>query len=266
MTTMTISLESLAQSIARQQGELDDLCVELEARQSHLADLKSQREQLEGQLRQMDAEIQVVSQGKVPALAAAKAAPAKAAAAPSPTPPPKKMPPERANAKPPKKMADLIVDVMSETKGPVTAKPLADELQRRGFFRSSPKLFRIVQARINDLKHQGILRRAEDGSGVVLGKASATKAGGAKNPPKKDLAPNSSGQVRSNGKMLLRPLLEEFLAKSQRPMKPKELAEMALARGYATESKNLGNVVGVLLTRMENVKNVPGEGYRLKKR
>jgi hypothetical protein len=49
-------------------------------------------------------------------------------------------------------------------------------------------------------------------------------------------------------------------------MKSKELAEMALARGYATESKNLGNVVGVLLTRMPNVKNVPGEGYRLKKR
>src|SRR5271165_1915862 len=102
-------------------------------------------------------------------------------------------------------MADLIVDVISETKGPATAKPIAEELQRRGFFRSSPKLFRIVQARINDLKHQGILQHAEGQPGVFLGKASATKAGGAKNPPKKDVAPKSSGRAGSNGKMLLRP-------------------------------------------------------------
>ncbi len=40
----------------------------------------------------------------------------------------------------------------------------------------------------------------------------------------------------------------------------------ALAQGYQTESKDFTAVVGVMLAIMDHVENVPGQGYRLKKR
>jgi hypothetical protein len=268
MTSTAVPLENLVQSIARQQFELDALRKELEARQAHLADLKSQKGELEGQLRQLDAVIQAVSQGETALPAAAKAVPAALTSKSSTPPRPKKMAPTPAKAKPPKKMVDLIVDIVGESKGPITARPLAAELQKRGFFMASPNLLRIVQVRVNDLMREGILRRAGDQPGVVLGKAkselkaSGTKVGGAKQA----VAPKASGRVGSDGKVSLRPLLKELLAKSQRPMKAKELAELAVAGGYATESTDFRKVVGIMLARMQDVKNVPGVGYRLKKR
>ena len=46
----------------------------------------------------------------------------------------------------------------------------------------------------------------------------------------------------------------------------RELAEQALAQGFQTESKDFTNVVSVTLAKMDNVKHVRDQGYRLKKR
>ena len=43
------------------------------------------------------------------------------------------------------------------------------------------------------------------------------------------------------------------------------LAEKVLASGYQTKSKDFTKVVSVGVWKMDNVENVPGKGYRLKK-
>jgi len=60
--------------------------------------------------------------------------------------------------------------------------------------------------------------------------------------------------------------LTDFLRQSQRPLMTRELAEQALAQGYQTQSKDFVLVVGVTLAKMDNVKHISGQGYRLKKR
>jgi hypothetical protein len=67
-------------------------------------------------------------------------------------------------------------------------------------------------------------------------------------------------------KRSLRLVLTDLLRQSQRPLMTRELAEQALAQGFQTESKDFTNVVSVTLAKMDNVKNVPGQGYHLKKR
>jgi hypothetical protein len=60
-------------------------------------------------------------------------------------------------------------------------------------------------------------------------------------------------------------VLTELLAKSQQPLPARELAKQAKARGYRTKSKKFVEVLWVMLGKMDNVENVPGLGYRLKK-
>src|ERR1700719_3980299 len=84
-TATTVPLESLAQHIARQQADLEALRREYEARQGHLTDLQRRKQELQNQLRQVDAEIEAVAQGKTLAPAgSSKASPTKASPA---TPP-----------------------------------------------------------------------------------------------------------------------------------------------------------------------------------
>ncbi len=42
--------------------------------------------------------------------------------------------------------------------------------------------------------------------------------------------------------------------------------EANLAQGYQSQSKDFTTVVWAMLGKMDNVENVPGQGYRLKKR
>ena len=64
----------------------------------------------------------------------------------------------------------------------------------------------------------------------------------------------------------LRVLLAKLLAKSKRPLAARELADQVLASGYQTKSKKFVDVMWVALGNMDNVENVPGQGWRLKKR
>jgi hypothetical protein len=87
--------------------------------------------------------------------------------------------------------------------------------------------------------------------------------------PKGTAAPpkESAGKTAPKpGGVSLRELLTRLLSESKRPLKAKELAEQALAAGYQTTSKDFVNVVWVALGKMDHLENVPGQGYRLKKR
>jgi hypothetical protein len=60
-------------------------------------------------------------------------------------------------------------------------------------------------------------------------------------------------------------VVTKILAGSSEPISGRELAEKVLASGYQTKSKNFLNVIWVGVGKMDNVENVPGKGYRLKK-
>jgi hypothetical protein len=258
-TATSVSLEGLAEHITSQQSELAALRKELEARQARVAKLNQRKEALEQRLRSLDAEIEAVIQGKMPKRGRRKARRAKAAA-----------PAASAPSTPPKRMADLLVDIVREAKAPLTAKPLADELQKQGFYLTSPKLPRIVQARLNELVRDGVLRGAKDQPGVVMarGPGRSKARTGRKRGRKKSAARRASLRVGADGqpKVSLRSIVTEILAKSTRPMGAGELAEQAKARGWVSTSKDPKNVLWVMLGKMEDVENVSGEGYRLSKR
>ncbi len=57
-----------------------------------------------------------------------------------------------------------------------------------------------------------------------------------------------------------------MLRKGRRPLLASARTTPALAQGYQTKSKDFTTVVSVMLASMDNVVNVPGQGYRLQKR
>ena len=59
--------------------------------------------------------------------------------------------------------------------------------------------------------------------------------------------------------------MTKILAESPEPLPAGKLAEKVLASGYQTKSKNFTNVIWSGVGKMDNVENVPGKGYRLKK-
>jgi hypothetical protein len=131
----------------------------------------------------------------------------------------------------------------------------------------------MIQTRVYEMVSRGVFRRAPGQPGVILGEAQAgakprsakgrkTRRGGRKRMTARRRRRNTAGDAKPS----LRTILTNLLAESQQPLKARELAARAEAQGYQTKSKDLTNVVWVMLGRMENVENLPGEGYRLKKR
>jgi hypothetical protein len=265
MMTTAVPLESLAQRIARQQSELETLQRQYQARQARLGDLKRRKEELEGQLRELDAEIEAVNQGKTPPQAGpTKASPAKA---PTAAPP--------ANGPRPNTLPALLVQLVRKAKGPLTVKQLAEEVEQQKFPTSSKNVARLVGTRVLGLMARGIFQRANGQPGVVLARPKgAAKAPAAKAPVEKTggkqgvVSSKKARRERPNGrqKKPLRVILTDLLAKSRQPLLARELAERAKAQGYQTESKNFVHVIWVALGEMDHVENIPGKGYRLKKR
>jgi hypothetical protein len=266
MTTTAVPLETLAQRIARQQAELEALRHEYAARQTRLADLQRRKQHLEGQLRQLDEEIQAVDRGKTlqPYSAAAKAPPAK---------PPVAV--EAAKSPRPNTLPALLVHLVGRAKGPITVKQLADEVEQQKFPTSSKNVARLVGTRVQGLMAKGVFQRAKGQPGVVLvrpesatkapaAKTTAAKAGGKKGAVSSKKSPRKGPNGRP--KKPLRVILTDLLAKSRRPLLARELGEQAKAQGYETESEDFVRVIWVMLGKMDNVENVPGQGYRLKKR
>jgi hypothetical protein len=255
-TVTTVPLEGLADRIALQQAELESLRKEYEARQARLARLQLKKDVLAQKLVQIDAAIQAVSAGTAPRRGRRKVKRGRRAAAPA-----------SAGVAPPMKMADVLAEMVREAGGPCTAKTLADELQRRGLYADSPNLPRIVQARLYELVQAKVLKKARGERGVVARRRrGALKARGRK---KRRLGRTASKESLRRGpdgqpQRPLRAIVTDLLAKSSRPLPATELAKLALAQGYSTKSKDLKNVLWVLLGKMDNVENVSGQGYRLK--
>jgi hypothetical protein len=87
-----------------------------------------------------------------------------------------------------------------------------------------------------------------------MGGSQGAVSGKAAGPAAKAAAPPS-----------LQTVLTQILKKSSRPMTGGELAAEAVKAGYQTRSPRLVDAVWTALGKMDNVENVKGEGYRLKR-
>jgi hypothetical protein len=157
-----VSLTDLQQQIALREQELQALREQLHARQSHLSELERRKQQLQKQLREVEKEIT--------ALARTATTPSEPAAPAAPT-----VPSEASRESQPR-LGELIVTLLREGKQPMTARQLHDAAQRRDYQSSSRDPLRAMEKRLQDLKNQGIVRRANGQSGFLL----ASSAKGAK--------------------------------------------------------------------------------------
>jgi hypothetical protein len=253
MPPRDLHLQDLAERLAQKQAELEAARRAYDAR---LADLAARKTELEAQLRAVDAEIQAVGK-TVPAPAAVAAAPPKPAAA---------------SAEPPS-LPRLLVALVRDAGGPITVGELTEKVRGARFPTTSGNLSKMVGNKVGELVKKGLLRRAAGQRGVVLpasgARAPAAKAASdGKGGGGAAAAPRAATPARPAGKRAagsLRELLLKLLARSTRPMKAKELAEQVLASGYQTQSKDFVNVIWVALGKMDELENVKGQGYRLKR-
>src|SRR5262249_13231915 len=126
---------------------------------------------------------------------------------------------------------------------------------------------------------QGVVQRAPDQPGYVLAPSSngaVPKPGPAKTPVKKGNAKAAEGKAaiqpaakRAAGAKAshkpLREILTQVLKKMGTPLTGSELAEEVLKTGYKTTSKRFVDNIWTMLGQMDNVENVKGQGYRLKR-
>ncbi len=180
----------------------------------------------------------------------------------------------------------------------LTSRQLQEEAVRRGYQSKSRNLIKTIKARLQDLKSQGMVRRAADQPGYILArsregatartatkppqpapgrtnKATAQTAQAAKSASaaKKASRPSATrSQAAATTKPLrrgsqppLREVLTNILKKSSKLLSGSELAEQALAAGYRSNSPKFVDVVWAMLSKMDNVEHVPEKGYRLKK-
>jgi hypothetical protein len=288
-----VLLHDLDQRISQQETQLQALRRDLESRRQQLTELCRHKEELLAQLREIDAQMTTIATGAKPTPTGAMKAPTAPPSGTAARPPaasgsaaqrqPAQRPPQpRSPGKPAisakgaqSSLPQLIVRILQERKGPLTASQLAAEAQRRGFRSDSSRFSKMVGARVSDMRRKGILRHAGQGSGFVLASSSGTNwaKDGVNQAPAATKRTAIAGKVsspvqpkRPGEQAPLRVVLTRLLAKSRRPMPVGELARQALATGYQTTSKKFPAVVGVMLADMGNVANVPGQGYRLKVR
>lgn len=259
MNSRTLPLADLAQKLADKQSELDKLRHTFDAR---LSTLKRRKEGLEADLRRVESEIQAATQesGSLAAVTVSELKPAVSGATSLP---------------------QFLLGIIREKGGPVTVAELTSEIVQRKFPTSSQNLPKMVGNRVHDLLKKGLLARPKGKKGVILGHGQADVRK-EKSSPK----PAAPAQASSNGssaapaapatpsapaaptagkkKVSLRALLADLLGKSTHPLKAQELADLALASGYKTKSKNFIDVIWTALGQMGSVINDPGVGYRLK--
>jgi hypothetical protein len=269
----TLSLDAIEQRIAQRDAELQALRRELDARRSRLQALTQRKEELQAKLQQVEAEMAAVATG------------AKRHHVPSPKAAPKKPTPKASAAGKPSRpsLPSLLVSVIRGAGRPLTAKHLVREVQRRGFRSSSAHFTKMVEARLWDLKKQGVVQRAPDQPGYVLAPSTngpVPKPGPAKSLVKKGsaTAPAKAGKSKTAAppaakhaagakapQKPLREVLTQVLKKMGTPLTGSELAEEVLKAGYHTTSKRFVDNIWNMLSQMDNVENVKGQGYRLKR-
>jgi hypothetical protein len=256
-----LSLEDLQQRIQRRDAELQTLRQQLQNRQNRLTSLTSRQQELRAQLQRVEAEIATLTSGsKTAAETIVGSAPAA-----------KKGPPAGQSSQPPLPL--LLLTILREAGRPLTARELAEEAKGRGFKSGSGNFVRLVETRTAELKRKGILRRAVGQPGFVVGRSRRARTNETVVQPKprpeqktaRGRSAKRSRAVSAHGKLPLREVLTQILQKSAKPLTGSELAARALQAGYRSTSKNFVDVVWVAAGNIDNVENVPGRGYRLKK-
>jgi hypothetical protein len=275
-----VSLTDIQQQIAQREQELQALREQLQVRQNLFNKLARRKQQLQRQLHKVEKDIA--------ALATTATTPTEPATTTAAT-----VPPGVPSGSQPR-LGELIVTLLREGKKPMTARQLSDEAQRGGYRLSSRDPVKAMEKRLQDLKHQGIVRRAPGNNGFVL---ASSANGGKKQKRKTNRSIHATTQKRSakptksepaatkggrNGSTSvesaktskpgrrgrqppLRQVLTDVLRGSRQPLSGSELAERALAAGYQTESTKFVDSVWARLGQMDNVEHLPQKGYRLKK-
>ncbi len=273
MSTRVIPLQALAQRIDQQQTELEQLRQEYEARQADLRRYNLRKQELQAELVRVEAEIQSLSQGEKPAPGvAAKDRP------PAPQPPVAKASPPKPAPAPaqPLTLPVLLLQIVRAAKLPMTVKKLTEAVLKRGYQTTSKNLAALVDTRISEMIKKGLVRRADNEPGVVAVRGSAkgatppvktappVAAKPAKNPamPK---SPATTAPAAAKSAPSLTSLIAKILGESAEPVPARDLAAKVLATGYQTKSKDFTNVIWVAVAKMDNVENIAGQGYRLKK-
>jgi hypothetical protein len=295
MTTRVIPLQDLAQRISQHQAELESLRKDYEARQADLHRFTLRKEELQAELLRVEAEIQALGQPagpKAPAApaptkngqAAAKRPVAKASSAAS-----------VAAAAHPLSLPRLLLAIVGAAKDPMTVKELTNEVVRRNYVTTSKNLAALVDTRIQELLKKGLVRRPKDQPGIIAVSASAkgqaaagkvkptvpakpaqkaakpvaAKAPVAAKSAKNVVKPTSVKMAAAAGSKNVLPLtavITKILSESAEPILARELGARVLATGYQTRSKDFTNVIWVAVSKLDNVENVAGRGYRLKKK
>ena len=126
---------------------------------------------------------------------------------------------------------------------------------------------------MQELSKKGVVARAKDQPGWVLGQAAKSTASKPSTPaakptakPSPSAAPTAPAAKRdiTPAAPTLRQHIVNLLKRAKRPLKAKELAARVLAAGYQTASNDFANVVSTALKKMAEVQRVPGQGYVLK--
>jgi hypothetical protein len=258
-----LSLETIEQRIAARNSELQALRQELEARKSRLQVLTQRKAELQAKLQQVEAEMAAVAAG------------AKRPQYPSPKAALKKPTSKSSEAATPSQpsLPSLLVSVIRSAGRPLTAKHLVREVKRRGFKSSSAHFTKMVESRLWDLKKQGLVQRAADQPGYILAPSSngaVPKPGPVKSPVQQGSKkrPAKAAKPSAGAKSLRKPLREvltQVLKKQGTPLTGSQLAKEALKAGYKTTSKRFVDTIWTMLGTMDNVENVKGQGYRLKR-
>jgi hypothetical protein len=254
-----LSLEAIEHRIAERDSELQSLRRELEARRNRLQALNQRKAELQAKLQQVEGEMAAVAAGtKRPHAGASQATSKKSTSKPSAAGTPSQP-----------SLPALLVSALRSARRPLTAKHLVQEVKRRGFKSSSAQFTKMVEARLWDLKKQGIVQRAADQPGYILAPSSngaVPKPSPAKSHVKKESAKaaKTSAEAKSPRKPL-REVLTDVLKKKGTPLTGSQLAEEALKAGYRTTSKRFVDTIWTMLGSMHNVENVKGQGYRLKR-
>jgi len=274
-------LNDLARRITDQKAELQKLQREFEERERKLASLTQRKKALQAQLRQIEAESAALVTGVPKKSTVGRLTPTKAT---------KNQPTRKAkssSAKSPASSRDsigkagltlphLIVRIVQEARGALSVSQIAKEALRRGFTSTSGNFQKMVAIRIHELRRKGVLRPADGQAGFVLGKSSPNQSANARKPAvpqrsSKDGTParwknSKPSQGNHKGEQSSLPsVLTRLLGASKGPVLVRDLAKRALAAGYRSTSKDFDNVVQVTVGRMDDLVNVPGKGYRLKK-
>jgi septal ring factor EnvC (AmiA/AmiB activator) len=157
-----LSLNNLQQRIAKQDAELQRLRQELEARQSQFATLNKRRQTLQAELQQVEKELAAVAEGKK-----ASPLPPKAALKKKPAAKTSVAPKETASLS----LPALLVYLIREADRPLTMQQLVAQVKKRGFKSTSTNFAKMLKTRVYDLLKKGLVERAADQSGFVLGKS-----------------------------------------------------------------------------------------------